>query len=299
MNRLALAGLLAMASCGCARGRAAMPPRSTMAGPVGIQPMEPIRASINEGKVPADPGAVRASYEAPEPEATEAPPNFRDSPPRRAEKLLTEGNAALQASPSVAEPPPDRPAPEAGPGPAAVVEPVPAPEPPPAAPLVETASLGDPLPPLPASPAPVSNPPQSAGSPPSSPDAKSAAGAPPRGSTIGLKTEPGLAPGRPAAMVAARVGDTIITFRELDRVVADRIKAQGVSASEIPPDQLNMIAKTILEDLIDNTMIVADARKEMKKPQQWQMFSDHIEKVWKERELPRSAAATRSMASSP
>ena len=72
MNRQALAAMLAMAISGggCARARTALPANATKGGDVGpgeLTPLEPIKTSINDRKVPGDTATVRASYVPEEP----------------------------------------------------------------------------------------------------------------------------------------------------------------------------------------------------------------------------------------
>lgn len=91
--------------------------------------------------------------------------------------------------------------------------------------------------------------------------------------------------GQEATLVAARVGDSIITLRELKRAVRDRLQGQ-VSWSELPREQKNRIGRESLEYLIDRAIILQEARRKLDKPKQWETFREFFEKSWKERELP-------------
>ncbi len=217
MDRHALTAILAMAigsASGCARARSVLPPNATRAqdlGPVELTPVEPIKASINQGKIPTDLGTVRASYSVEEntQPAEIAPETVQDETP----------------------------------------------------------------PPAAASPAA-----------PKQPDTPATAGA----DRIPLRTSPGLDPGPRAALTAARVGDTVITYRELEFAICQQLKCtirdlQNIKRDE--PQQANMMARQTLETLIDRTMILQEARREMKKPQQWTMFTDYVEKAWREKEV--------------
>ncbi len=81
MNRRLQAATLATATlvAGCARTRASLPPKpsttlapAALPGPVELTPLEPIRASINQGKIPSDLNTVRASYSVEQ--STDGPP---------------------------------------------------------------------------------------------------------------------------------------------------------------------------------------------------------------------------------
>ena len=219
-----------IAHCGCARGRASLPPKvgpSQDLGPQEITP-EPIRASINEGKIPADRSTVRASY---------GVENPSESP-----------------TPTVAEE-----APEFAPTPASSDDPAPT------------------------SPLPVVQQPKKIAAPAAS-QVKKLEDAPAGAMTI--RTDPNLAPGKPASKTAAVVGDTIITARELHTAVCLKLNLKRGQLNQVPADQLNELARNVLETLIDRTLILQEGRREIKKSQQWNMFTDFVEKSWKEKELP-------------
>ncbi len=139
MDRAAVIVVFAMAfvSCGCARARSAMPPdptRKADPGPVEMAPIEPIKASINEGKIPHDLDTVRASYEveqdptAPlpagpslEPFAPAAPSSLppRDGPsarPLQVPPALPSGATAPEAARAEGDPPPLKTSPSLDPG---------------------------------------------------------------------------------------------------------------------------------------------------------------------------------------
>lgn len=212
--------VIAMAASGCARARATLPPdasRQPDLGPVEMKPEEPIRTSINQGKIPADLSTVRASYtaESQEPPADDPPPEPPPAPPR-------------------ALPPRAGPTPPPGGGPAP-------------------------------SSAPVS----------ASADA------------IPLRTSPGLEPGKPAARTAAIVGGTVITFRELKTALCRALKCKPHDLEQIPPKELNQMAKDTLDRLIDNALILQEAKREFgKKPKQWEMLTEFALKPWGDREIP-------------
>ena len=94
---------------------------------------------------------------------------------------------------------------------------------------------------------------------------------------------------------AAAVGDEIITINELTAVVNDRIR------EVVPQDQLqamsksekdfvkNQIAANALQSLIDQTLILQEAKRQMsgsKNPKALQAFNEYVDKQWKEHELP-------------
>ncbi len=91
---------------------------------------------------------------------------------------------------------------------------------------------------------------------------------------------------------AAAVGDEIITINELTAIVSDRFREM------VPPEQQqqmsekerffvkNQIAANALQGLIDQALILQEAKREMKNPKAQQTFNEYIEKIWRENELP-------------
>jgi parvulin-like peptidyl-prolyl isomerase len=97
-----------------------------------------------------------------------------------------------------------------------------------------------------------------------------------------------------AARFAAQVGDEVITYHELTTAVKDKIA--GMPKDFKPNKQeIMMISSQVLDMLIERSMIVQEAKREMKKPEMLKMFMKTAEKYWREEELPpllRSMAVT-------
>jgi peptidyl-prolyl cis-trans isomerase SurA len=108
-----------------------------------------------------------------------------------------------------------------------------------------------------------------------------------------LRTKPVKARKLPyATLRAAAVGDEIITINELEAAVNEQMK-------EAPPGELEMRSKTelnqiknqvaasILYRMIDQALIIQQAREKMKKnPKVKQMFDELTDAQWKAEELP-------------
>ncbi len=217
MNRLVSVTMFVaiLVPCGCARGRASLAPTPMRAQePVELPVVEPIRASINHSKIPADRETVRAGYEAEIPE-----------------------EAVREQSPD------------------------------------DTA---------PVRPRPVTKPANRPATVPAADAKKSDAASVP----MTIRTDANLAPGKPASKTAAVVGDTIITARELQTAMYVQLQIRKSQINEIPMEQRGPIAKRTLDTLIDRIMILQEGRRGIKKVQQWNMFTDFVEKSWKDKELP-------------
>lgn len=89
-----------------------------------------------------------------------------------------------------------------------------------------------------------------------------------------------------AGRTAARVGDEVITLRELVVAVKDQVARHGGKISQIPPDELNMIAQNILAALIERSLIVQEAKRQLKDQKQMDRILEAANKYWKEEGLP-------------
>jgi peptidyl-prolyl cis-trans isomerase SurA len=93
-------------------------------------------------------------------------------------------------------------------------------------------------------------------------------------------------PGLPAAQTAARVGDSVITFRELRLAIAIKM-LDGTHWTQMSRDEQAALARGMTENLIHRTLILQDIRKSMKDPKQWGLLMDYAQKKWDDDELPR------------
>jgi peptidyl-prolyl cis-trans isomerase SurA len=88
-----------------------------------------------------------------------------------------------------------------------------------------------------------------------------------------------------AGKAAATIGDDVITLHELTAAVRERFKS-------IPPnqrpskDQINMVAASVLNDMIDRSILFQEAKREIKKPEQMQSILSKADEFWREEDLP-------------
>ena len=88
-----------------------------------------------------------------------------------------------------------------------------------------------------------------------------------------------------AGKPAARVGDEVITLHELKQAFA--IRRRGMPAEQpLTAEQRYMLAKIVLNDLVDRSIILQEAKRELKTPKRVQEFMALADKVWLEEELP-------------
>lgn len=313
MNRRhaqAVAVLLITAASGCALSRSAMPDRTL--GPVAVGEVPPLHETINAGlarhdsarAIPPDLKPSPSPMSMPEPAKLAATPPAPSrtlpgpsaSPTPEPATLVTEADPSdSQVEPAASDVPPPTTPPDEPELPPVPDEPLTPPEPLPEPALPEP----EPLPELTAPPEPEAVP-ESEAVPEPEPEATSepvASADAPRDPAISrtshVADEPAMShherPGKPATRIAARVGDTVITLHELEKVVKDRVHAQKQQQEEgqsISRDQVNQIARESLEYLIDRALMVQAARRELTKPKQWEMFKEYVVKEWNDDELP-------------
>ena len=274
---------------------------------------QPPRPPIAQEPPDADPFVAESAGAEP---AAELPPPVEPSSPAPimtpAPDVPAPPPSASDAAPAVAPPDPlpgpdpdDKPPVELPAPPA--VEPIDTPAPAPA-------PASDPAPPPASDPAPPPAPAPAPELPPelpliSQPEVKAAAVDQPRSAarpsdaprdpemrTVNAPGSPALATVRSertsltlkkAGQDAARVGDDVITLHELDVAVRKYLQDKGVPADQSPTrDELNMIGRSVLDMLIERSLIVHEARIKLKNPKQIDMFMEMADKSFREDELP-------------
>jgi peptidyl-prolyl cis-trans isomerase SurA len=88
-----------------------------------------------------------------------------------------------------------------------------------------------------------------------------------------------------AGRIAARVGDEVITHRELTEAVKEKI-ASLPGGYKPNRQEIMMITSQVLDILIEKSIILQEAKREMKKPEMMKMFMTIADKAWREEELP-------------
>lgn len=90
-----------------------------------------------------------------------------------------------------------------------------------------------------------------------------------------------------AGRAAARVGDEVITLRELVAAVKETVRKQGGKTSQLSREEQNLVAKHVLAALIERTLMVQEAKHQLKNSEKQLMkIQETADKVWREKELP-------------
>ncbi len=285
MNRRVASGLLVIALAGCAQARPVLPERERPLPPANVGTLPSLFQTINgglkrpvTGRAPGVPGG----------ENPNTPPQVASAPP----SVTTPADAATPTAekPAIATRVPAGPLP--GDPPAVATEPpasaeVPDIAPPDIAPptdAVVPASNPEDAQAPPAEPEPSEPPPEPISSepPPVDPAVRTVSHEEPKSDNLSI-FDPN--PGEPATLIAAKVGDTVITLHELKMALRQQLK-DGTGFDQLSRQQKNQRAREALEYLIDRAVVVEAARRELKKPKQWEMFQEYINKAWLEKGLP-------------
>jgi peptidyl-prolyl cis-trans isomerase SurA len=88
-----------------------------------------------------------------------------------------------------------------------------------------------------------------------------------------------------AGRAAARVGDEVITLHDLVMSVKDQL-SRHPAGRDLTPQELNLVAKTVLAGLIERALVAQEAKRALKNPKQLDSLYAAADGFWRERELP-------------
>lgn len=91
---------------------------------------------------------------------------------------------------------------------------------------------------------------------------------------------------REASIPVARVGDEVITLKDLKDVVRERTVERHINLAAAPPEDRKMIYKQILWSMIDDSLVVQEAKRIIHDPKHFEQFIQERDRYWKEVELP-------------
>ncbi len=84
----------------------------------------------------------------------------------------------------------------------------------------------------------------------------------------------------------AWVGDEVITHHDVTVAVKQRLKGSGARASQIPPAMQKQLIRQVLGDMIDRSLVIQEARRDLKDPKKYQQFMGMADKIFFEEEVP-------------
>ncbi|MDR3635022.1 MAG: peptidylprolyl isomerase [Isosphaeraceae bacterium] len=90
---------------------------------------------------------------------------------------------------------------------------------------------------------------------------------------------------QPASEIAARVGDEVITMTELTSAMKERGRKQ-LAGQKLTREDVQMLASFTLNDLVDRSLVMQEAKRKLKDPKKYQTVVDAADNVFKEHEVP-------------
>ncbi|MHB1555953.1 MAG: peptidylprolyl isomerase, partial [Isosphaeraceae bacterium] len=88
-----------------------------------------------------------------------------------------------------------------------------------------------------------------------------------------------------AGFPAARVGDEVITWNDLQSYVQDFLASHHYTINSIPPEQRVPFYRVRLEEMIDQTLLIQEAKHILKDPKHFDQFTREVDRIWKDHEL--------------
>lgn len=90
-----------------------------------------------------------------------------------------------------------------------------------------------------------------------------------------------------AFLVAARVGETVITMREVERAIPEFLRKRGIPAEAVSAADRARLEGVVLGELVDRTLVLREAKRTFgKKPEAWGKLEEYADKEWERNELP-------------
>ena len=91
---------------------------------------------------------------------------------------------------------------------------------------------------------------------------------------------------RSDSTLAARVGDAVITRGELDHEIDRFAQQNGFNPATLAPEERLQVEKLVLGERIDRELILQEARRVLKTPEQWAKVGEFANQRWEAEEAP-------------
>ncbi len=92
---------------------------------------------------------------------------------------------------------------------------------------------------------------------------------------------------RQAGMVAAKVGDETITIHDLVAVVRENCQRRHIPYDRLPRDQKEMFCRRLMDDLIEQSLLIQEAKHTIKEAKMYDKFVAESEHFWRDDQLPK------------
>jgi peptidyl-prolyl cis-trans isomerase SurA len=91
---------------------------------------------------------------------------------------------------------------------------------------------------------------------------------------------------RQASMTAAKVGDEIITIRDLHSALNEHCKRKDIPYNRLPREQKHEICAALMKELINQSLLLQEAKHTIKSQKMYDQFTEEADRFWREDQLP-------------
>jgi peptidyl-prolyl cis-trans isomerase SurA len=89
-----------------------------------------------------------------------------------------------------------------------------------------------------------------------------------------------------ASMTAAKVGDEIITIRDLHAAINDLCKRKDIPYNSLPREQKHELCVGLMKELINQSLLLQEAKRIIKDPKMYDKFTGEADRFWREDQIP-------------
>jgi peptidyl-prolyl cis-trans isomerase SurA len=91
---------------------------------------------------------------------------------------------------------------------------------------------------------------------------------------------------RQASLIAAKIGDEIITMSDLRASLSEHCRRHRIPYNELPPAEKNTLGSMLLKRLIDESLLIQEAKRTIKNPKMYDQFTQEADRFWREDVIP-------------
>jgi peptidyl-prolyl cis-trans isomerase SurA len=91
---------------------------------------------------------------------------------------------------------------------------------------------------------------------------------------------------RQASLIAAKVGDEIITVTDLRATLTEHCRRQHIPYNELSPQERNTLGGMLVKRMVDESLLIQEAKRTIKSPKMYDQFTQEADRFWREEVIP-------------
>jgi peptidyl-prolyl cis-trans isomerase SurA len=91
---------------------------------------------------------------------------------------------------------------------------------------------------------------------------------------------------RQASLIAAKIGDEIITMSDLRAALSEHCRRLRIPYNELPSEEKNTLGSMLLKRMIDESLLIQEAKRTIKSPKMYDQFTQEADRFWHEDVIP-------------